>query len=591
MAASDPEQRYPAPAAPGPAEPPLPRAQAVPLHGQAAAAPVQSHPVVQGPSYPQGQPLPQGQPYPQAQPYQATLPQRGQQPLSQGQPFQSGPQPATPGRPVAARPILVQGGGSPSAVQPAEDEEEPEEELSTVAIKNAPPWLISALVHMVLMIVLAVILLPQLGRQQIQLESIWAEKLGQQLEFDSFLAGNDQENVDDPVLTPEDLPPVDNPFAAPADVDIVLDGVTATSKIEATNIGLALMGREPGMKRALLAAYGGNATTEAAVNRGLEWLARMQSKEGSWSLVSPYTNGATDDNPPAATAMALLAFQGAGHTHKEGNFVQNVSRGWNWLLKEQDGDGSFFHEGPFNHRFYTQGQCAIALCEIYGMTKDEKFRDPAERAIKYCLLGQSSEGGWRYSPGSDSDVSVTGWIVMALQSARMAGIEVPDDNLRRVERFLDKVATDGGTRYPYQRGRESTNVMTAEALLCRQYLGWPQNDDRLHDGIDWLTQPENLVSYGRDRNVYYWYYATQVTHHMGDPYWKKWNEVMRQAVPEQQVREGREAGSWDPIKPTRDEWEAHGGRLYVTCLSIYMLEVYYRHLPIYSNPYTFMQMR
>jgi len=133
--------------------------------------------------------------------------------------------------------------------------------------------------------------------------------------------------------------------------------------------------------------------------------------------------------------------------------------------------------------------------------------------------------------------------------------------------------------------------MTAEALLCRQYLGWPRNDDRLLDGVDWITQPENLVNYDRDRDVYYWYYATQVAHHMGDPYWKQWNEVMRQQVPEHQVKHGREAGSWDPTLPTRDEWEAHGGRLYVTCLSIYMLEVYYRHMPIYSNVFTFMQMR
>jgi hypothetical protein len=258
-------------------------------------------------------------------------------------------------------------------------------------------------------------------------------------------------------------------------------------------------------------------------------------------------------------------------------------------LANQDGGGNFFHEGPFHHRFYTQGQCTIALCEIYGMTKDKRFRDPAERAVQYCLVSQGSEGGWRYSPAMDSDVSVTGWIVMALQSARMAGLEVPQDHFRRVERYLDSIGQEGGTRYPYQRGRETTLTMTAEAMLCRQYLGWARDDERLVDAMTWITQPRNLVSFERDRNVYYWYYATQAAHHMEGEYWKRWNEVMRQAVPEQQVRSGPEAGSWDPLKPTRDEWAAHGGRLYVTCLSIYMLEVYYRHMPIYSNVYTFMR--
>ncbi len=66
---------------------------------------------------------------------------------------------------------------------------------------------------------------------------------------------------------------------------------------------------------------------------------------------------------------------------------------------------------------------------------------------------------------------------------------------------------------------------------------------------------------------------------MGGDYWDKWNKVMRQAVPEHQVKEGREKGSWDPL---RDRWGNHGGRLYTTCLSCLMLEAYYRHLPIYK---------
>jgi hypothetical protein len=61
--------------------------------------------------------------------------------------------------------------------------------------------------------------------------------------------------------------------------------------------------------------------------------------------------------------------------------------------------------------------------------------------------------------------------------------------------------------------------------------------------------------------------------------WNRWNQVMRQAIPEAQTKTGNDRGSWPPAG---DRWGAHGGRLYVTCLSIYMLEVYYRHLPIYK---------
>jgi len=477
-----------------------------------------------------------------------------------------------------------------------EREEEPEEELTTIALKNSPPWLVSAVFHMVLMIILGLIFLPKLVRNQIELETVWAESLGDQLEFDSFMAGTDDEMVEEPVYTPEDLPSVEDPFAAPPEVTMLVpDGSTSTSDIDATQMGVALSGREEGSKRALLGAYGGNATTEASVQSGLRWLANNQRNDGSWSLQGPYRDGAINENEVTATAMALLAFQGAGNTHKKGAFQENVAKGWKWLLQEQDADGNFFHEGGFNHRFYTNGQCTIALCELYGMTKDERFKEPAERAIDYLLKSQSSEGGWRYSAQADSDVSVTGWVLMALQSARMAYLPVPEEKLRRVERFLDKVALDGGTRYPYQRGKEATKVMTAEALLCRQYLGWARDDERLIDGVRYITQPENLVDYERDPNVYYWYYATQVCHHMEGEYWKKWNAVMRQEVPEHQVKSGRDAGSWDPGRSDRGApdgymWHTaytpHGGRLYVTCLSIYMLEVYYRHLPIYSKVYT-----
>ncbi|MDY0171175.1 MAG: terpene cyclase/mutase family protein, partial [Thermoguttaceae bacterium] len=290
-----------------------------------------------------------------------------------------------------------------------------------------------------------------------------------------------------------------------------------TSPVVETLVNAGFAGRSDANRTRLLAQAGGTAAGETAVNGGLAWLARNQLPDGSWSLAGPFSGGVgkMDENRSAATAMVLLAFQGAGNTHKAGKWQENVTRGWDWLIEQQLGNGSFFREGQFNHSFYTDGQCTIAVCELLGMTKDETYRAPAERAVQYLLQSQSPQGGWRYAPNSDSDVSVTAWIVTALVTARLADIDVPQSHFDRVMRYLDGVASHGGSRYPYQAGRESTLSMTAAAILCRQYIGWPRDDRRIVAALDWLTETENLVNYDGKRNVYYWYYATYACHHMG----------------------------------------------------------------------------
>lgn len=449
-------------------------------------------------------------------------------------------------------------------------------------VRSSPPWLISAVIHMVALIVFGLLFLVSELELPLRLEARYAEKLG---EFDDIsdldLPVTDQDIEIEDLVQPANLPVVSDPLSAPPVVPIVPRADALTSQQAPMAIGLALKGREPGMKEALTLAYGGNALTQNAVEEGLSWLARNQQNDGSWSLRGPYRDGGSTENRQAATAMALLAFQGDGHTHqpiRNDKYSEVVRRGWQWLLKSQNSGGYFQGDVAYNHQLYTHAQCTIAICELYGMTRDEGFREPAQKAIDFAIKIQTEKGGWRYYPGTDEDLSVTGWFAMALQSARMAGLFVPSETFDRLSRYLDTVQKENGSQYSYRPSEGARPSMTAEGLLCRQYLGWGHDDPRLQGGVDHILK--YLPEWDSGRNVYYWYYATQVCHHMEGEPWRKWNNVMKQVLPENQEKGGKERGSWSP---RGDRHGGPGGRLYVTCLSIYMLEVYYRHLPIYAD--------
>jgi hypothetical protein len=479
-----------------------------------------------------------------------------------------------------AKAIPVRGNLSPqsaaNSLRPSRDEPLPS--LGEL-VQDSPPWLVSAVVHMLIVIILGLIVIdPKITD-------------GLLLQFST----NDAEvpvvgDLDVPIGVPEgDLtgdPLVQESF----NVEEVLSEVSADEMLlpdpdmtgEIEPIRLALSGREAGMQQALLGAYGGTGGTQNAVMEALKWLARNQGRNGMWSMQGKYSDGARNENFEAATAMALIAFQGAGYVPGGGEdtrFEEVVGRGWKALLSRQEPTGNFFREGQGTAQLYTHAFCTIALCELYGMTKDERYREPAQRAINYCVEVQAPEGGWKYFPGSGSDLSVTGWFVMALQSGRMAGLEVKSETLLNVGEFLDSVSHEYGSFYAYQDNSPPSKSMTAEGLLCRQYLGWEREDERLVRGANYLLDnlPEWKIS---DRDAYYWYYATQVCHHMEGKHWQAWNKVMRELIPQNQVKDGKERGSWDP-KGFR--WDTEGGRLFITCLNTYMLEVYYRHLPIYQQ--------
>ena len=458
--------------------------------------------------------------------------------------------------------------------------DEPQSDIGWKILTTAPAWLSSTIVHLVSLVLLGVLFFSSDVQRDFQVEMVFGQPSPDPIESLDVSVGTDETEQQE-VTLPPDIPQVEvvpEPDVAPPEIEIVEEtGVVEPSPRSAPSIGNALAGREPGNLEALAKRSGATGDTQGAVGLGLKWLKRNQRSGGNWSLRGPYKNGAGFENEVAATAMAMLAFQGAGNTHQRGTYKRAVRRGMNFLIKKMDSEGDFCRGIDSHQRLYSQAQATIVVCELYAMSQDKRLRPIAQAAVDYAIKIQDALGGWRYTPGNDTDTSVTGWFVMALKSAEMAGLEVPELVYENISRYLDLVTSYDGSRYAYRPGREFTEAMTAEALLCRQYLGWTREDGRLRDGVNYLLM--HPVNY-RDENCYYWYYATQVMHNMGGEEWQKWNQVMREKLPNKQTKTGRDGGSW---VPTKDRWGVQAGRLYTTCLSLYMLEVYYRHLPVYGG--------
>ncbi len=511
-------------------------------------------------------------------------------------PGQSLPSPSTlrrrpvpPPLPASSRPVAVPPGNGRVLMVRGQGGQPDDNDPRSNLLRSVPSWLMSAAVHMLLLIGLGLLYVAHATNksQEIEVVANWADQLGDPLSRDPF----DHPSLLEPegkILSIHPGPLVDDPLSAPRTPEIkpVL-GALGSGNLKMPGIGNNPFGRDIGSREANL-KRGGNRVTEDAVQDALKWLAKQQRGDGSWSLSGPFGSGGGTEERIGATAMALLALQGNGNTHREGAYKDQVRKGKDYLVSRQLPSGTWRIDNG-HHTMYVHGQCTIALCELYAMSGDSSLRLPAEKAVKFCLDSQSKLGGWRYDPrGQDADVSVTGWVAMGLQSAKIAKLEVPQQAFDRISKFLDSASAEGGSRYGYRaEPGETSPAMTAEALLCREWLGWPRDNKHLTSGIEYLASTDNLPRWepwddlkSRGRDVYYWYYATQALHHYGGPPWYRWNNVIREVLPKGQVKSGPEAGSWDP---RGDKWGLSGGRLYVTCLSTCILEVYYRHLPIYKS--------
>jgi hypothetical protein len=354
-------------------------------------------------------------------------------------------------------------------------------------------------------------------------------------------------------------------------------------------------------KRALSARYGGTTECEAAVMRGLAWLARNQQPDGSWTLRGSAGGGMDpaagdgqpepepESNPIAATAFALLPFLGEGITHQRApaeppelaTYQPIVEKGLVYLgssqVRARNRDDGFFGGGIPGHCLAT-----MAFCEAYGLSRDDRVKINAKQGIKYLAAVQDAAGGWGVAPGMPGDLATTGWAVMALRTGQLVGLNAPAKALTKARGFVESCAAGPGdapdSRYRPMSGQPLSAAATAAGLLTRMSLGWDQDEPDLLKGAAFLTHDAPSEEAAALGPLAQYFFTAQVLHHLSGEEFDLWNHRLREHLLRLQRTSGELAGSWDP---QGSDFGAVGGRMYATAVSLLALQIYYRHLPMY----------
>lgn len=414
--------------------------------------------------------------------------------------------------------------------------------------------------------------------------------------------------------TPSDLPRIERGGAQDDGRDLVSSGlrlpgsfltmapkregrVLASSSPERTE---SLYSNRFGPKKAeALARFGGTEETERAVASGLRYLAEIQSDSGYWGS-RRRDHEKYGEVYIGKTALCMLAFLGAGHTHQSKTEHSDVvSAAIEFLLAQQDEETQHFGRKTSS---YSHGISTYALAECYAITGDPRLRQPLEGAVRRILDQQSNSsdtrnrGGWGYFSATLSPedpftrTSVSAWMIMALKSAELSGIVFPDDSKRAAKSFLWRMFDRDRNYFLYSKDpsrlRSAWRTLPASTpagVFGLQLLGEKSSDERLTAALQFTTE-KAPASYRRGSdddfvlratgNVYFWYYGSLATFMAGGDAWDRWNERLSTVLPKAQNLDG----SFSAVGAyARYAGDTRQDRSYTTAMVVLSLEVYYRY--------------
>ncbi len=305
--------------------------------------------------------------------------------------------------------------------------------------------------------------------------------------------------------------------------------------------------------------------TQAAIEHGLKWLVSQQMKDGGFGRQGSY---ARNVGVCALAGTAFLAYRGM-----TGAYRRSIQECMRYLLGRAQENGFIVEAEVRTHAtLYGHGFATMFLGQVFGESFDPNVRAKLKAATQLILDLQNEQGGWCYtSDPKDADVSITTCQLLALFSARQAGIGVPREAIERSVEFLKQAQNeDGGFRYRLDDPPESLFPRSAAAVVALTCAGL-QNDEVVKRGRDYLQQPHppQELSPGQLAEYHFYgrFYATHAAWQAGKPEWDRWYSLVRDELLAQQST----SGAWH---------DANIGDEYATAMALLVLQFPYGNVPL-----------
>lgn len=329
--------------------------------------------------------------------------------------------------------------------------------------------------------------------------------------------------------------------------------------------------------------------SEAALQKGLAWLARNQGPQGNW-----------ESNDLGLVGLGSLAFLAAGHMPKHGRYGEPADRSLQYILRNAKPSG-LLNIADAQRDMYNHGLTAFVLGQAYGMTSDQQIGRTLDKALKLIANTQCEDGGWDYRAKRQQhghDLSLAVMQAKALRSAVDSGFEVRGDVIKLAiqsvrqhykaengARGLDDQAQVGPGQFTYD-GNRGTPAMAACGVVCLQEFG--QYDDwRIAKNMELLDKEISRLKATKGNgelpfDAYTLYYVGQALYQVGGDDWKRNYPLLRDHLVTSQILRPEnpgEDGSW------RDTRWVHGkaGHLYGTAVACFILSMPNRYLPILQD--------